>query len=203
MTQTKTLHRDPAGGLDKQSRETTRAMRYGSRGRVLSGREIDRCWGEPRRDREPHIDKLLTPAKSLRRTPPSGRIAAPTDKQRSVPTAPRPRPAPATIRCVQKTIRHYWKRVIWVKLPDGRHAPRPSEGRRGGRRPTARLEREAIELGCGARPELEERGWGATASPADGLAGDRAAGHSSGADTRTTGPPPPGFDISLARFRTW
>lgn len=65
---------------------------------------------------------------------------------------------------------------------------------------------EARELGCGARPELEETGCGATASPAVGRAGERAGGGSSGADTRTTGPPrdsPPGFAISLARFRTW
>lgn len=94
-------HRNRGRRRDKQSLfnhscEIERALRYGSRGRVLSGREMDRCCGEPRRDRDPHMDKLLTPAKSRLRTPPSGRVAPPTDKHRSVPTAPRPRPAPAT-----------------------------------------------------------------------------------------------------------
>ncbi|CAK1553732.1 unnamed protein product [Leptosia nina] len=56
------------------------AMRYGSRALVLSGREMDRCCGEPRRDLDPHMDKLLTPAKRRRRTPPSLFDAAPTDK---------------------------------------------------------------------------------------------------------------------------
>lgn len=46
---------------------------------------MDRCCGEPRRDREPHADRLFTPANSRRRTPPSGaRPAAP----RSEPAGP-------------------------------------------------------------------------------------------------------------------
>ncbi|GBP15127.1 hypothetical protein EVAR_11427_1 [Eumeta japonica] len=53
---------------------------------------MDRCCGEPCRDREPHIDKLLTPANSRRRTPPSDARtpAPPTDKPRPSGRDPRP-----------------------------------------------------------------------------------------------------------------
>ncbi|CAH0728808.1 unnamed protein product, partial [Brenthis ino] len=70
---------------------------------------MDRCCGE-RRDLEPHMDKLLTPANSRRRTPPSPR-AAPTDKLTLsaltlTPTAPpalRPRLKKTCKSTLQKT----------------------------------------------------------------------------------------------------